>query len=33
MDAHQIIYVDFTDDKEKGLYIENLDPCDVVLPP
>jgi hypothetical protein len=32
MDAHQIIYVDFTDDKTKGLYIEELDNCSIKLP-
>lgn len=33
IDAHQIIYVEFTEEKTKGLYIEDVDNCSVVLPP
>ena len=33
IDAHQIIYVDFTLDKSKGLYLDDIDNCSVKLPP
>lgn len=32
-DAAQIIYIDFTDDPKKGLYISDFDNCSTKLPP